>query len=154
MYLRYIHKLHDLHLSAENFLEAGFTMKLYADMLQWSTRHLPVRVQSLLGVLLLFFFLNYRPIITILLTSNGRGKKNFICKLLNISTGERLGRWASRFVRNWRISMKPKFSTIKSCPIAFWRRLNFMIIFWYSCDRRLNIFALASTGWVFHFLSG
>lgn len=38
MYLRYIHKLHDLHLSADNFLEAGFTMKLYADQLTWSTR--------------------------------------------------------------------------------------------------------------------
>lgn len=42
MYLRYIHRLHDLHLSAENFLEAGFTMKLYADQLSWSQRVLPV----------------------------------------------------------------------------------------------------------------
>ncbi|XP_018335626.1 dedicator of cytokinesis protein 3 [Agrilus planipennis] len=36
MYLRYIYKLHDLHLSAENFTEAGFTMKLYADQLSWN----------------------------------------------------------------------------------------------------------------------
>ena len=43
MYLRYIHRLHDLHLSAENYLEAGFTMKLYADQLNWSTQVLPVR---------------------------------------------------------------------------------------------------------------
>ncbi|KAI4460497.1 dedicator of cytokinesis [Holotrichia oblita] len=36
MYLRYIYKLHDLHMSAENFTEAGFTMKLYADQLSWN----------------------------------------------------------------------------------------------------------------------
>ncbi|XP_015839076.1 dedicator of cytokinesis protein 3 isoform X1 [Tribolium castaneum] len=37
MYLRYIYKLHDLHLSAENYTEAAFTMKLYADQLTWSS---------------------------------------------------------------------------------------------------------------------
>lgn len=37
MYLRYIYKLHDLHLSAENFTEAAYTMKLYADQLKWSS---------------------------------------------------------------------------------------------------------------------
>ncbi|XP_017786650.1 PREDICTED: dedicator of cytokinesis protein 3 isoform X2 [Nicrophorus vespilloides] len=36
MYLRYIYKLHDLHMSAENYTEAGFTMKLYADQLSWT----------------------------------------------------------------------------------------------------------------------
>lgn len=36
MYLRYIYKLHDLHFPAENYTEAGFTMKLYADQLTWS----------------------------------------------------------------------------------------------------------------------
>ncbi|XP_063227619.1 dedicator of cytokinesis protein 3 [Bacillus rossius redtenbacheri] len=40
MYLRYIYKLHDLHLPADNFAEAGFTMKLYADQLGWSSRAL------------------------------------------------------------------------------------------------------------------
>lgn len=35
MYLRYIYKLYDLHLQAENYTEAGFTLKLYADMLSW-----------------------------------------------------------------------------------------------------------------------
>lgn len=34
-YSRYIYKLHDLHLQAENYTEAGFTLKLYADMLSW-----------------------------------------------------------------------------------------------------------------------
>nr|CAD7417416.1 unnamed protein product [Timema poppensis] len=38
MYLRYIYKLHDLHLPADNFTEAGFTMKLYADQLTWTSR--------------------------------------------------------------------------------------------------------------------
>lgn len=37
MYQRYIYKLHDLHLSAENYTEAAFTMKLYADQLTWSS---------------------------------------------------------------------------------------------------------------------
>ncbi|XP_052125383.1 dedicator of cytokinesis protein 4 isoform X2 [Frankliniella occidentalis] len=37
MYLRYIYKLHDLHFPAENFTEAGFTMKLYADQLTWNS---------------------------------------------------------------------------------------------------------------------
>lgn len=32
---RYIYKLHDLHTQAENFAEAGFTLKLYSDMLSW-----------------------------------------------------------------------------------------------------------------------
>lgn len=36
MYLRYIYKLHDLHVSADNFTEAGFTLKLYADQLSWT----------------------------------------------------------------------------------------------------------------------
>ncbi|KAF2896229.1 hypothetical protein ILUMI_09945 [Ignelater luminosus] len=40
MYLRYIYKLHDLHLSADNFTEAGFTMMLYADQLSWSSNAL------------------------------------------------------------------------------------------------------------------
>ncbi|KAK7603682.1 hypothetical protein V9T40_003681 [Parthenolecanium corni] len=37
MYLRYIYKLHDLHCPADNFTEAGFTLKLYADSLNWSS---------------------------------------------------------------------------------------------------------------------
>ncbi|XP_046744108.1 dedicator of cytokinesis protein 3 isoform X1 [Diprion similis] len=41
MYLRYIYKLHDLHLAAENYTEAGFTMKLYADQLGWGATMLP-----------------------------------------------------------------------------------------------------------------
>lgn len=41
MYLRYIYKLHDLHLAAENYTEAGFTMKLYADQLGWGATTLP-----------------------------------------------------------------------------------------------------------------
>uniref|UniRef100_A0A1Y1KZG9 C2 DOCK-type domain-containing protein n=1 Tax=Photinus pyralis TaxID=7054 RepID=A0A1Y1KZG9_PHOPY len=42
MYLRYIYKLHDLHMSADNFTEAGFTMMLYADQLSWTSNTLVV----------------------------------------------------------------------------------------------------------------
>jgi dedicator of cytokinesis protein 3 len=41
MYLRYIYKLHDLHLSAENYAEAGFTLLLHTEMLCWSGDNLP-----------------------------------------------------------------------------------------------------------------
>lgn len=37
---RYIYKLHDLHLQADNYAEAGFTLKLYADMLSWDREQL------------------------------------------------------------------------------------------------------------------
>ncbi|XP_011184777.2 dedicator of cytokinesis protein 3 isoform X2 [Zeugodacus cucurbitae] len=40
MYLRYIYKLHDLHLQAENYTEAGYTLKLYANMLSWDRESL------------------------------------------------------------------------------------------------------------------
>lgn len=40
MYIRYIYKLCDLHLSAENFTEAAFTLKLDADLLNWGNRSL------------------------------------------------------------------------------------------------------------------
>lgn len=39
MYLRYIYKLHALHISADNYTEAGFTLKLYADSLSWASTH-------------------------------------------------------------------------------------------------------------------
>lgn len=38
--LRYIYKLYDLHIQADNYTEAGFTLKLYADMLCWSKESL------------------------------------------------------------------------------------------------------------------
>ena len=38
MYQRYIYKLHDLHVSAENYVEAALTLRLHADQLEWSTR--------------------------------------------------------------------------------------------------------------------
>ncbi|KAG1701194.1 Dedicator of cytokinesis protein 3 [Nymphon striatum] len=40
MYIRYIYKLCDLHLSAEHFTEAAFTLKLDADLLTWGNRTL------------------------------------------------------------------------------------------------------------------
>lgn len=41
MYLRYIHKLHDLHISADNYTEAALTLQLHACQLNWSCNSLP-----------------------------------------------------------------------------------------------------------------
>lgn len=41
MFIRYIHKLCDLHIPAENFTEAAFTLKLHADLLSWSWNVVP-----------------------------------------------------------------------------------------------------------------
>ena len=41
MYIRYLYKLCGLHLAAGNHIEAGFTLKLHADQLQWSDEPLP-----------------------------------------------------------------------------------------------------------------
>ncbi|RVE72625.1 hypothetical protein OJAV_G00039410 [Oryzias javanicus] len=40
MYIRYIHKLCDMHLQAENFTEAAFTLLLYWELLRWEERPL------------------------------------------------------------------------------------------------------------------
>ncbi|CAB0010662.1 unnamed protein product [Nesidiocoris tenuis] len=37
MYVRYIYKLEALHVSAQSYAEAGFTLLLYADCLHWNT---------------------------------------------------------------------------------------------------------------------
>lgn len=34
-YLRYVYKLHDLHLSTENYTEAGFSLLLHGQLLSW-----------------------------------------------------------------------------------------------------------------------
>lgn len=41
MYLRYIYKLHDLHLSADNYTEAALTLQLHANQMSWSSQNLP-----------------------------------------------------------------------------------------------------------------
>ncbi len=41
MYLRYVYKLHDLHQSADNYVEAALTLQLHADQLSWSFQQLP-----------------------------------------------------------------------------------------------------------------
>lgn len=41
MYIRYIYKLRDLHLASNNYTEAGFTLHLHADLLDWKTTSLP-----------------------------------------------------------------------------------------------------------------
>ncbi|KAM6981344.1 dedicator of cytokinesis protein 3 isoform 2-T2 [Aplochiton taeniatus] len=40
MYIRYIHKLCDMHLQAENYTEAAFTLLLYWEVLHWEERPL------------------------------------------------------------------------------------------------------------------
>uniref|UniRef100_A0A8C4SZG3 Dedicator of cytokinesis 3 n=1 Tax=Erpetoichthys calabaricus TaxID=27687 RepID=A0A8C4SZG3_ERPCA len=40
MYIRYIHKLCDMHLQAENYTEAAFTLLLYWELLNWEDRPL------------------------------------------------------------------------------------------------------------------
>ncbi|XP_028908598.1 dedicator of cytokinesis protein 3 isoform X6 [Ornithorhynchus anatinus] len=40
MYIRYIHKLCDMHLQAENYTEAAFTLLLYCELLHWENRPL------------------------------------------------------------------------------------------------------------------
>lgn len=40
MYIRYIYKLHDLHVPAGNFTEAAFTLQLHANQLSWTQRML------------------------------------------------------------------------------------------------------------------
>ena len=41
MYLRYVYKLHDLHLSADNYTEAAMTLLLHAEQLEWTSVILP-----------------------------------------------------------------------------------------------------------------
>lgn len=41
MYLRYVYKLHDLHLSADNYTEAALTLQLHASQLGWGSSQLP-----------------------------------------------------------------------------------------------------------------
>lgn len=51
LFHRYIYKLYDLHLQAENYTEAGFTLKLYADMLSWSKETLTFAPNDTVGQL-------------------------------------------------------------------------------------------------------
>ncbi|XP_052285547.1 dedicator of cytokinesis protein 3-like isoform X2 [Dreissena polymorpha] len=41
MYIRYVNKLHELHMVANNYAEAGLTLQLYAKSLGWSDKLLP-----------------------------------------------------------------------------------------------------------------
>ena len=46
MYIRYLHKLCDLHLECDNYTEAAHTLMLYAKLLHWSDEPLPQLMQS------------------------------------------------------------------------------------------------------------
>ena len=45
MFIRYIYKLHDLHVQISNHVEAAFTLQLHANQLTWSTRMLHADLQ-------------------------------------------------------------------------------------------------------------
>ncbi|XP_052779657.1 dedicator of cytokinesis protein 4-like isoform X2 [Mya arenaria] len=44
MYIRYVNKLHELHMVANNHAEAGLTLQLYAKVLHWSDNILPAEM--------------------------------------------------------------------------------------------------------------
>ncbi|XP_045475282.1 dedicator of cytokinesis protein 1 isoform X5 [Harmonia axyridis] len=46
MYIRYLNKLYDLHLSCDNFTEAAFTLELHAKLLNWSDKELGMLLKS------------------------------------------------------------------------------------------------------------
>ncbi|CAH1782976.1 unnamed protein product [Owenia fusiformis] len=46
MYIRYLHKLCDLHLECDNYTEAANTLMLYAKLLKWSNETLPTMFVS------------------------------------------------------------------------------------------------------------
>jgi len=41
LYVHYVYKLYDLHVAADDHTEAGFTLKLHAELLSWSDNLLP-----------------------------------------------------------------------------------------------------------------
>ncbi|XP_044753163.1 dedicator of cytokinesis protein 1 [Coccinella septempunctata] len=46
MYIRYLNKLYDLHISCDNFTEAAFTLELHAKLLNWSDKDLGMLLKS------------------------------------------------------------------------------------------------------------
>ena len=44
--MRYVYKLYDLHIAAENHTEAAFTLKLHAELLSWSDQLLAETADS------------------------------------------------------------------------------------------------------------
>jgi len=46
LYLRYLYKLHDLHIKANNYTEAAFTLKLHSRLLNWSDEEVPALLRA------------------------------------------------------------------------------------------------------------
>ena len=106
-------------MSAENYTEAGFTLKLYADMLSWENdtltfapmddangqpewrrkERLYLRVRSLVNIN------RYKCI-------NSAMKFH---RLFNTLTKENAGKKELLYVRNWQISMRQNFMTTIVC---------------------------------------
>lgn len=112
MYVRYIYKLYDLHLQAENYTEAGFTLKMYADMLNWDSEATTFAPNDNAGqdewqrkenlykdVYFIMIFNN--PYVSVRLFI---GQFNF--RFSKISTKENAGKKAFHYVRSWLYSMK------------------------------------------------
>ncbi|CAG7727806.1 unnamed protein product [Allacma fusca] len=47
LYLRYLYKLHDLHILSHNYTEAAFTLKLHSRQLDWVEDEIPIYLQSM-----------------------------------------------------------------------------------------------------------
>ena len=46
MYIRYVNKLFELHMAANNYTEAGLTLQLYAQkLLKWTDQTLPAELR-------------------------------------------------------------------------------------------------------------
>ncbi len=45
MYIRYLHKLKDLHLECDNYTEAAYTVMLYAKLLRVRSHTLKIQAQ-------------------------------------------------------------------------------------------------------------
>ncbi|XP_041985508.1 dedicator of cytokinesis protein 1 isoform X2 [Aricia agestis] len=45
MYIRYVHRLADMHCSSQHWAEAGLTLQLHAKLLEWSDAPLPTRLR-------------------------------------------------------------------------------------------------------------
>lgn len=113
MYLRYIYKLHDLHLQADNFTEAGFTMKLYADQLSWSSTTVvsdnnfagqqEFRVKEQLYHKIIHYFDKGKVIIS----------QTIFCYKYQNKCTFRVGKKVFPCVKNWQHFTKHNYSTIQ-----------------------------------------
>ena len=46
MYVRYVHKLYNIHKACGNYTEAALTLQLHAELLDWSDESLPTSLSD------------------------------------------------------------------------------------------------------------